>query len=532
MPDLTAPIPGANVATLVQRRHPLYPRWEEDERKSRASYLATRRHLAPFIVPHRFEGDKRPQDLKRAQLGYGIGLNQGYLHEIFGHIRSAPQTTEYKPLTDAEWDTLDDDVTGTGQEWRNFFEGVVLEWMLTSTGGFVIIDAPPPPKAATSDSGETPPQPRTKADEQRLGLRPYARWVPMSKVVDCGRDEHGFRWLRVLEEIDTRTPDGDTRTLTQCTVTYLLLEDGGVQVRRVDAEGNELLNTTLKPILFNGKPILPVVQAKYGVHPDIEWLGAGLLMGLDDIIIDMFNVLSEVREAYRDAAFGLLVYTGDDYEEVKRLLTDGSRLVGLGAHELAKLDRLAVDAAEVDAGLRLIELGLKNWALAAKRKAAEAAEAVARSGVSLQAEFQLDLKPLLVSIAESLSEVEEMSLYIFAQMYGYTPEAAAKIECDRDTNFKLEEEASRISRLVGEFLKTLDLPGEAIRQITLRWLESSDLVDLEAKRPGAEGQVQQVDTRTLVEQQVAALADAKQSMHEQQTGFGVPFAGPGAGSPV
>jgi hypothetical protein len=145
MPDATVPIPTAATspnAKAVQRKHPYWPRWEEDERRQRASYLATRRHLTPFLVPHRFEGNLAPKDLRRAGYGYGIGLNQGYLHEVFGHIRSASTEYEYKPLADPEWEALQRDITGAGVSWTNFFEGTVLEWMLSSVGGVVIVDAP------------------------------------------------------------------------------------------------------------------------------------------------------------------------------------------------------------------------------------------------------------------------------------------------------------------------------------------------------------------------------------------------------
>jgi hypothetical protein len=314
---------------------------------------------------------------------------------------------------------------------------------------------------------------------------------------------------------------------------YELLDDGSTMITRKNDQ-NEVQGT---PIIIDPlydmeqQPVLPVLHVKFGTHPDVEWLGSGLLMGLDDIVIDLFNVLSEVREAYRDAAFALLVYTGDSYEELVEKMKAGTRMVGLGAMENAKLDRLAADAGEVAAGLTLVDAGIKAWALAAKRKAADAMDGAsgdARSGISLQAEFQLDLKPLLVAIAEALDNLETNALFLLAQMYGKTPEQAKVVTCTRNTEFRLEEEASRISRITKEFIQTLPLPGEAKRQITLKWIEASGLVDMEepvesaSDATAAAGQ-KKTTAGDLIKQQVAATSDQQQQTDErppEPTGLG------------
>lgn len=509
------------MSTAITRTHPYRSRWLEDEARMRASYLATRRHLAPFLVPHRFEGKevKDVTQLRRAKYGYGIQLNRAYLQEIFGHLRDATVTYTWGPLatggtsaeptsaapTDGVAKALWDDFTRDGVSLRNFIDGTVLEWLCSSVGGFIVLDIP---------STKT----ISKADEQVVGKRPYGKFVPWSAVEDFGIGPTGFRWMRLRESVDTREPDG-TGSMGDQFVVYRLTGDG-VTVQREDKDGNVVGEPIELGTLVDvqGNSTLPIVPVKIGDHPDVPALGTGLLFGLDDIVIDLFNVVSEVREGYRDAAFGLLVHTGPDPDSVAQKLADGSRLISLGDSKDAKLERLAAESSEVETGLRLIELGVKNWALSAKRQAAEAMQqqaAEARSGVSLQAEFALDLKPLLVTIAETLDLIEVNVLFLAAQLAGSKVERADTITVTRNTEFRLEDEASRIARIVTEFVDSaLPFPAEARTRLAVRWLEATDLLDLAAKAGAGEGTTDGEagqTVRDVVERQARDLAEAAQT---------------------
>ncbi len=516
----TLPTNTPTGSVLRTRRHPFYERWEEDERRQRASYLATRRHLLPFLVPHRFEGETvKPEKLNRARFGYGVGLNQAYLGEILGHVRGAPVKRELKPFTEQEQKRILDDATGTGETLDNFLGHKVLEWMLTSPGGFIVLD-----QTAPAD----PTQPiRTKADADRQGVRPVFRWYPMSAVLDCGRSPFGFRWFKILDERDTRTASGSEGAIEGTTVTYELHDNATTTVTRRDNSDN-MIGTpiTLGPFRdIEGRPTIPAVFVRYGEHPDLDWLGAGLLMGLDDIVIDLFNIMSETREAFRDAAFGVWIYKGSDHDLVIDYFQKGSRIIPLGENEKAELTREAGDATEVDAGLKLVEAGITNWHMAARRKSQDAAADVSAgaSGVALQAEFSLDLKPLLVKIAKRLDEIETLLLWLTAQMIGSTPTAADAITVTRDTSFRLEDEAERITRIVGDFLKTLPLPGEVIARVIISWVEKTGLFDLDAATENGLGD--KVTLRDLILDQARAIGDAKQAETENagQNGLQSPF---------
>lgn len=501
----------------ILRKHPAYNRYAEDEARHRATFLATRRHLVPFLVPHRFEGDLdlAPTELRRSRYGYALGLNGAYLDEIMGHIQGAPVTRRWGPLfPDGEEDVVNqpptgglakalwDDATMDGTSWPNFFGGEVLEWMLSALGGVIVVDVPP---------GEV----RTEAEARAAGKRPYVRFVPFSKVIDFAAD---WSWVKLAEEVDARSPtDGEVE---EWVVLYELDERGNTIVTRYDDEGNQDgeavdLGAIVDP---QDRPILPVIPAVYGKHPEVGGVGAGLLFNLADIVIDLFNRLSEVNEGYRDAVFGVMVHKGPEAEKVRDALVAGSRFVTLGNNDGAGLDRLAAESNEVAAGLSLIELGLKAWALSAKRKAAEAVDsAAARSGVSLTAEFQLDLKPLLTLIAGALDQVETAVLFVAAQLAGETVAAADALAVHRATDFRLEDEASRISRIVGDYVKALPLPAEAKVQIGMRWLEASGLVDLDAEVQ-ADGASQKV--RDVAETQMRQSAEAEARSSELLAGFG------------
>lgn len=528
-----------------KREHPARARWLEDEARMRASYLGDRRHLSPFLVPHRFEGKLEGKDLRRAKLGYGVGLNKAYLTEIFGHIRSAPAKFAFGPLAkdgvalpsvpkpkstattaatnDGDEDDLSPaqpdgghalelwkDITATGVSMRNFFEGEVLEWLASSVGGVIVAD--------TNKPADSPAV--SRADEKALGERAFVKFVPFSAVLDAGVGESGFRWLKLAEEWDDREPDDTaTRATPSRCVLYELLADGSSQMARFDHDGKRIGDPVNLGVIYDSqqRPRLPVTLVRFHKHPDLPaFVGAGLLMGLDDIVIDLYNTFSEMREAFRDACFSFFVYQGSNEEDVYAQFADGSRLMRLGADEKAKLERVAVDAGEIDAGMKLIELGIRNWVLSAKRQAEQSSQrAQAQSGIALVAEFQLDMKPLLVEVAETLDEIQRDVLCVVAQLLGATADAAAAIQVERETSFRLEDEATRITRIIGEFVAALELPPEVKVQLTMKWVEATGLFDLDAPAPadatvdGNDGTEQVEDGTAASMQQNAATPAAK-----------------------
>ncbi len=488
-------------------KSPFYSRWTEDERRQRASFLATRRSLAPFLVAHRFEGDKDGANLLRARYGYGVRLNSAYLNDIMGHIRGVDVDRDGIKIPEAEWNRITSDFTGLGESWDDFFSTTVLEWTLSSLGGLIVVDTPP--------EGDN-------ADGER---RAYGTFVPMSSVLDVGRSRWGFRWVVIQEDADTRKP-GERSARAEAEKNTLLYEldpqSGQTLVTRKDADGKQVGSVVELPkiVTLEGRPTLPIVLSRFGKNPDISWLGTGLLYGLDDIVIDLFNVYSETREAFRDAAFSILAYTGPDGEEVKSQIQQGSRVVELGNADgvdvKITLERIAADSGEVASGLAMIAEGVAQWREAAKRRSSDAASGTRdMSGIALQAEFQLDLKPMLVQITEQLNQTERRVAAIVSQMHSVS--SIDTITIVRNTDFRLEDEAARIARIAEEFLASgLQLPGVVVQLLTEKWAESADIGDLDEPIKTADGGEKKL--RDVLTTQIAAIADAAQQRGENTGG--------------
>lgn len=520
------------ITSWVQRTHPLRPIWTRDEGKERASYIGTRQHLAPFLVPHRFEGNKEGRSLSRARLAYSIGLNSAYLSEIFGHIRNTPAHYTWGILSTAQEDqdttkeptggdavTFWRDATNNGVNWTNFFEGKVLEWMLTSPGGLILVDSNLMPEAGRIN----------KAVAARSGVRPSFKFIPYSWVEDFGRDARGFWWIKISEVADVRKPkmEGEDNVgYEQFHLIYTLTDTGTTEIARYNDKGEQQGRAVTQNVRdINGIGILPIVPVRFGEHPDIDFMGTGALMGLDDIIIDLFNLLTETREAYRDVVFTFLTYRGGDLTSVQSQLEQGGRLVNLGDSPNSELKAVGAEGSEVASGLSLIELGIKNWAISAKRKATEFQTAAggpsgSASGVSLKAEFQLDLIPMMISITEQLDQYETQAMFILAQLEGKSPQEAAKLKVRRETQFQMEQEASRIARIVDEFLKSIPgMPAALLEQLIMRWAESLDFLDLNQEVKMADGSTKIL--RDAIKEQAAEIAEADQTARMIQNQFGI-----------
>lgn len=511
--------PGDEPDNWATRTHPDREDWLRAETRQRASYIATQDALSDFLVPHKTEKDD-PNQLRRAKFGFGIGLNAMFVQSIMGHVRSAEASRVWGPLSTADDTESDrpeggvgaqlwDDATLENDSWANLFNGQVLEWMLTSVGGWLLVDS-----------------------SERFG-RPKFRFFPWSAVEDYGWGDHGLRWIKFAEMRDVSTPrmeDEDDRFERRHLLYELNDSDEAVASRwNDDAEqiGDDIPIGEL--VDFQGQPTLPLVPVGFGSHPEIANVPAGLLLGLDDIVIDAYNQLSEVREAYRDFAFSVFAVKGPDgtVESIEESLKKDSYLLNLGDSENAQIERIGGTTPEVDQGLQVVDLMLKAWALSARRKSVEAMEgAQARSGVSLKAEFQLDEKPLLVTVAERMDEIESKAMFLAAQIndesFNAQAETAREIGVMRSTEFQMEEEASRIARIVEDFREGWSLvPARAKAEMVMAWLEATDEVDL-----GTEVEMGDGETRPLREvlpgriEELASLSESRMRQRAELTSGG------------
>lgn len=530
------------VGSWATQKHPEHGTLLRDERRQRASLHADLAHLAPFLVPHRFELTDENETKTgsafagRKKIGYAPSLNAAWLSEIMGFVRRAPVAYEWGPLApgaDAEQieppegsmaHQLWIDATRDGTNWTNFIEDEVQQWGLSSPGGFLVVDTP---RVAV----------RSRAEEERAGVRPFLRFVPWSWVEDWGLDDGGaFRWIKLIEIEDVRDPrstdqkDGGFRRVH---LLYELTDAGTTVVTRVDDDGAiQGEPVDLGPIESSeGRASLPLIPVRFGRHPLMRYAGAGLLRGLDDIVLDIYNQIVELREEQRAIVFGLLAFTGEDGDSVFEQLKKGTRLLDLGGGEHTRIELIAADGGAVSSMLASLNFSLGAWALGAKRKSKEAVEVSGpRSGVSIDAEFQVDLKPLLIRVAEWLDATEREALFVAAQMSGVTPQAAREISVNRDTNFRTTDEAERIADILTAFRDAIGtLPAELVVRAMLRALEDADLVPLDAD---AEGATAGETVRDVIERELRELAAVRDERAAQtdrfERGLFAPFAGVGA----
>ena len=522
----------------VTRQHPQKAALDEAQFTQRSSYIATRQQLIPFLVPHRFEGAVAdPSELVRSQYGYGLGLNKSYLQDIFGHIRSAPTLWQWGVMEESGVEetiptptkpsgglalTLWEDATRDNVTWKNFIQRKVLEWLLSSPGGFNLVDTPKKPDGTGAPTIE---------EAKALALRPYVQFIPWSQVEHWGRYDLGYKWIKIItEEEVTSDPKLDlVVTDNRVRILYQIQEDGSTEVSRWAPDGSPMGAAINLGQLVDkqGQVTLPFIPVGYGEREDLDYVGEGLIADLADIIIDLFNTWSETREGFRDATFALITHIGERGAAVQKLLEAGTRFVDLGDNDKAKLDRLAGDVEEVDKGLALMDFSMKAWDAAARTNAATAqAHAAVRSGVSLQAEFQLSLAPLLTEVAETLDQIESATMFMCGQFGGFEPGTLDNVGVKRGTEFRPEEETGRISRIIADFNKTgLPIPEEAQVEAIMAWAASIDIWDLDSEVALPEGKTGTLRELLKLQAQTAVAEAAVLKRNESAFLTGIPGAG-------
>jgi hypothetical protein len=474
-------------AKIPRHIHPSYDYWTKLEQKFRATHIADAEHLNPFLIPSATEGADTPgQLLPRARLSYGIPLNSAWSGSVIGHVQGANRSYSWGATTSAdEIQTATppdgdaklwyDDITADGTSLPNFINGTVMEWMLSSPGGFIVCDT----NATAGLNGVT------KLQVQELGLRPYARFIPWSAVEDFGRSKNGYTWLQFKETTHTRKPFSEANgpAQTENCVFYILDEvTGSTTVYRLDKD-NALVDVIDMGVIQSpaGVPMLPIIPVKFGDHPKLPYLGQGLYLGTADIIIQLFNRLNEQQHRYRKGMFGLLQVASpstENHQKITDQMNRASSVIFTGPED--KMLNVGANTDGISAGLEVIAALLTHFYMAVSQKTDEnGGSATAQSGFSMVVDHQRSVKPLLTRVAEALDAIETNLLYIFAQLAGsYTLEQAGELKVVRDTNFRVEDESERILRILKAMVSVMEVPKVVQEQLVFQVLERTKLVDL------------------------------------------------------
>lgn len=501
--------------TKAARKHPQYEVYADDEERQRATFLATIRAMVPFLIPHTHEG---ADPGRRALFGHAPGLNRRLIQQIIGHVRAQETRRSWPPLSVAQDQQItgapqDDtiaallysDATADGLSWESFFRGKVFEWLMTSPGGFVLIDRP---------AGEA----ESMAEAFEKGLRPSLRFIPFSEVCAFEFGRHGFTRVKLVENEFNADPlfpgtaaTGDVESSSTVVVYSLDAEDGHTVFQRYDMEDNQLDSIDL-PRFENpqGQPILPLVPVKWGEHAVVAGVGEGLLSGLADLVIDRYNIVNEMRAGSRDMTFAVDFYRGTDYGAVIAQREAGSRIINIGTDPNAELGRIGADPSEVLVTAKQLEVNLEEWLKTVSEKSDALSDSPqTRSGVAIQAEFQLAMKPILTTAAKELDSIEEQVMYVIAQWQGETPSAAFAVAVETDTEFAMESEAEHVAGVLEAAQRgDLRLPPEMLVAAVLKFAEAAPELfgDLDEKLDGGRPR------REVIETQARALFEGEHEM--------------------
>jgi hypothetical protein len=462
------------------RKHPQYEVYADDEKRQRATFIATLRSMVSFLIPHTYEGDDPG---RRALFGWAPGLNRRFIQQLMGHVRAQEVRRSWPPLsapkdrqiTGAPTEgsiaaLLFSDATADGVSWDNFFRGRVMEWLLSSPGGFVLVDQP---------AGKA----ETMAEAFEKGLRPSVRFVPFSEVWAFEFGRHGFTRVKLVEsEFDAdplfpgTTSTGNVVSSSTVVVYSLDPEDGHTVFARYDIEDN-LLDRADLPRFENpqGQPILPLVPVKWGEHAAVAGVGEGLLSGLADLVIDRYNIVNEMRAGSRDMTFAVDFYRGTDYAAVVTQREAGSRMVNIGTDPNAQLGRIGADPSEVTVTIQQLQVNLEEWVKTVSEKSDALSDSPqTRSGVAIQAEFQLAMKPILTLAARELDAIEEQVMYIVAQFQGESPAAAFAVSVETNVDFRMENEADHVAGVLEAAQRgDLRLPPELLVAAVMTFAEAA-----------------------------------------------------------
>jgi hypothetical protein len=308
---------------LLARRH---PGWEVADhwRFLIDAYLGgptwTQRHIFRFYK----EGEAEFKD--RQARAYRQNLSRRVVKTYTSHLFKVPAVRDRSGAPEAvkAWWT---DADKEGRSIEDLMR-LVSDWSGAVSPVFVVVDRPGRPQGLQG-------VPLSVADEQTLGLRPYAYVVMPTQVLDFGLDEDGaFTWIAIEER---GRDDADPLTATGAAVTRIRLwtrEDWSLYQVDPEAEGGLRLVTPPTP---HGLGRVPVVQVSHEDGPD-RYRGVALLeeiaykdraianneSRLDAIICD--QTFSQLAIPHK----GLLASAGRDEDGKRRAMIEmGTRRVFL-----------------------------------------------------------------------------------------------------------------------------------------------------------------------------------------------------------
>lgn len=310
---------------------------------------------------------------------------------------------EYEPLDDIEedFDLEKHDATQ--------FMKILNDWLSVYGTMWVIVDKPAY-------------QAVTAAEEEEMGIRPYAAMIAPVAVLDWKfeLDAAGRRKLVYFKYVEDRQNTYDTikiwqpDTVTKVVASKVLkpITAGNLTVYGQSAQREHVLtydSIISEEVITNMLGYIPVVNCR-ATDSLIPGIGVSDINDVADIQRSIYNKLSELEQTIRVSNHPALVKTS----ETKAAAGAGAIITMTDDLDPGlKPFLLEPSGASIDGIIKAIELDVESIKRMTHLSAVQATRGSAMSGVALQTEFQL-LNASLSERADQLEAIErEIWCYVF-----------------------------------------------------------------------------------------------------------------------
>ncbi len=345
-----------------------------------------------------------------------------------------PEVEEFYDDVDLEGRCMDD------------FMKMLNDWVSVYGGMWVLVDKPAY-------------QAQTAAEEQALGIRPYAAMYSPSAILDWKyeTDITGRRVLTMVKIVEERCTEYDIVKIwtpmevhkvwvkkdIKNSVTSNLIVYGQGMTQGQTYEYTEILDYEITP---NPLGIIPIVNV-IATPSLIDGVGVSDINDVADIQRSIYNKLSELEQAIRISNHPALVKTASTKAQAGAgaVITIDENLDGA-----LKPYLIQPTGATVDSIARAIELDVEAIKRMTHLAAVQATKGSPMSGVALQTEFQL-LNASLSERADLLEQIEYKIWTLFFSWMGM--DMPEKFEVDYPDSFDLRDQHSDLEL----YKKALDI---------------------------------------------------------------------------
>lgn len=393
---------------ITKSRHPDYKAFQSLWDTLGRAYNGGSEYVAKALQTHRLEhATDYQRRLKQATLlNYLRPICDAYANYLFRPegwgIKTAPSNTSL----------LEEDADRRGTDFFDFWKSIAAK--IANLGfGIVGVDAPKPPAGA---------EPRNRAEQEALKIRPYLYWISPVDLLDWQVDEDGNITAAMVREQIPREMFADDEAGYRYRVWH------GDRWELYDDDGARLEDGP------NAAGVVPLVPVRF--RNDGEFIGIGLGQDLEPLQREILNLTSCLQEILYRQTFSQLVLQGvaRDYSESENMAEVGTSAALLYPEGMNPPQFISANAAQAatlieerhnvrDEIYRLAQLTTPNTRLAQ-----------VESGVAIALKF-VNTNEALADFANQLLDAMRKTLVIAARWGGDKSATAANITIEKPNDF-------------------------------------------------------------------------------------------------